>query len=221
MKSAAISTRTAARACAALVAIAFSCVCALGAGPWVPFVAQRIAKTYRLSASGKNLTRETSEVWLRNSAGSTYLRNTVVFGSSPPGASERAMLFDALTGTTYVIDYGAKTVRVMRKGSPPAPPSAASFEKNMANNQPVKQKAVAGVACMGWKMGWSGSAVHTRGEPAGEAWFAPSLNFLPLATVMVDRENGVEIDTAVVSIQPGREPNPKLFLVPSDFARLN
>jgi hypothetical protein len=203
----------------ALIVLAFSPGLPGGSGPWVPFVAQRIARLYRISGAGKTLIQEVSEVWLRNSQGSLYLRKTPIVSELPQVAYEKAMLSDATTGTTYMLDYAAKTIRIVGKGKPVVPPTSASFSSDMPQDRFVGKKTIAGVECLRWRMVWADSAAHAAGEPGGEMCFAPSLNFAPIEAV--ESDGAMESDTEVTSIQPGEEPDPKLFQLPEGFTMAN
>lgn len=201
-----------------LVALALPSIASAAAGHWVPFVAQRISKTYRVTPKGKVLIKETSQVWLRSSNGSLYQRNMPVFGGGPAMEAETATLFDATTGTTYMINYKGQTARSMKKGQPPEPPTPASFHARMPKNQFIGRKTIDGIECEGWRMNWGASVVHPGGGNAGETWVAPSLNFVPLEAVIND--NGLEVDLQVTAIQPGREPDPSLLQIPAGFSVL-
>lgn len=196
----------------ALVVVAISSGLPGGSGLWVPFVAQRITRTYEVSASGKTLINEVSEVWLRNSQGSIYIRKTPIVSEVPQAAFERAMLFDATTGTMYMLDYTAKVIKMLRKGKSVVPPTSASLLSGMPQDRFLGSKTVAGVECQRWQTVWRGSVVHTAGEPGGEMCYAPSLNFAPIESVTLD--GTTETDSEVTSIQPGQEPDPKLFQAP-------
>jgi len=193
----------------------FWCSTLLASGRWVPFVAQRLMQTYQLSGNSKKLIAEKSEVWLRNSQGSIYLRGTPIVGVTPSAAWETASLFDAASGTTYLIDYKNQTVTAQRKGKPVAPPTAASFHSHMPQSRFIGRKTIDGIECEGWRMVWSGgSPPPNSGQPAGEIWVAPSLNFAELDGVILDHLIGEEIDVHVVSISPGQEPDTGLFQLP-------
>lgn len=189
-------------------------------GPWVPFVSQRLVKVYKVSGNSKHLISEKSEVWLRNSQGSTYLRSTPMIGVKPSAQWEMATLVDATTDTTYVIDYRNKTVRV-EKGHPPTPrtpPTPDSFHSSMPKDRFIGRKTIDGIKCEGYRMLWApGTARVDAGKPAGEAWVAPSLNFAALENTIQDRMAGQEIDIRVVSIQAGQEPDSALFKIPAGF----
>jgi hypothetical protein len=203
----------------ALIVVEFSPGLPGGSGPWVPFVAQRIARLYRISPSGKKLIGEASEVWLRNSQGSLYLRRTPIVSEVPEAAYEKAMLVEATTGTTYMLDYAAKTIRILRKGKPLVPVTPASFSSSMPQDRFIGKKTIAGVECLQWRMVSADSLVHTAGEPGGEMCFAPSLNFAPIESV--DSDGAMESQMEVTSIQPGQDPDPKLFQLPDGFTTVN
>jgi hypothetical protein len=190
-----------------------------GSGPWVPFVAQRIASLYRVSGSGKTLIQQVSEVWMRNSQGSTYLRKTPIVSELPEVVYEKAMLSDATTGTTYMLDYAAKTVRILGKGKAVVPPTSAAFSSNMPQDRFLQKKTIAGVECLQWQMLSANSVDGAASEPGGEMCFAPSLNFAPIESVTSD--GAMESDVEVTSIQPGQEPDPKFFQLPDGFPMVN
>lgn len=184
-------------------------------GPWVPFVAQRLAKVYQLNAGGKKLIAEQSGVWLRNGQGSIYMRNTPLLGNLPAAAAETATLTDGTTGTAYLIDYASKTVRMKRKGQPRKLPTSASFHSRMPQDRFIGRKTIDGIECEGYRMLWSmGAPSPDSGQDAGEMWVAPSLNFAPLDMVIMHDEIEREIDVDVVSISPGQEPDRALFRIP-------
>jgi hypothetical protein len=189
------------------------------AGAWVPFVAQRESKSYRVSASGKVLAEHTSGLWLRNSQGSLYERDTPIFTEVPQAAYEAALLFDNTNGTTYQVDYAAKTIKVLRRGRPVAPPEPDEFRRQMPKDRFIGGKTIAGVVCERWQTVWAGSVLHSPGEAAGEECDAPSLNFTPLEIVTLD--DGIEDHTIVTAINVGVEPDPTFFRLPENFRKLD
>jgi hypothetical protein len=202
--------------CLVFLAFVLPSISLAAAGHWVPFVAQRISKVYEVTPNGKVLIAETSQVWLRDSKGSLYQRNTPVFGRGPGMESATATLFDGTTGTTYMINYPGKMVRTMKTGHPAEPPTPASFHAYMPQNRFIGRRIIDGIECEGWRTKWADSAAHPGGGNAGETWVAPSLDFVPLESVMND--NGMEIDVRVTSIQTGTEPDASLMQIPAGFS---
>lgn len=205
---------------AAIVSFPLWCPAVQAAGQWVPFVAQRTGSVYKVSGNSKKLISQTSDVWLRNSDGSTYERGTPLFGNTPAIAPDLATLFDARTGTTYRINYKSQTMTRERIGKPVSPPTASTFK--MPPSRFIGQKKIAGIVCKGWRMVWSMAAPAVNaGKPAGEAWFAPSLNFTALENVIIDHAAGEETIIQVTSIHPGQLPDQRLFEIPPKGFVLN
>jgi hypothetical protein len=97
----------------------------------------------------------------------------------------------------------------MRELSNPSPLRIPTELPVPADATPLGQKTIAGVKCVGYRLPAS------RGVSA-EVWFAPSLNYLIVsAHTIIVREN-IEADMDVVSIDSGREPDPRYFQLPSD-----
>jgi hypothetical protein len=162
----------------ALLAVVFPHGLLRGAESWVPFVAQRMIKIYRVSGNSKVLLQVNSGLWLHNSQGSLYERNTIVVGDSPQLLPEIALLSDAAMGLTY-IDYTNKSVKLLQKGKPLAPPTAQSFHSYFSQpplpriyfhlafdrmiNRFMARKTIAGIECEGWRMVWGDDVEHTPG----------------------------------------------------------
>ena len=216
MRARAGATRMAIACCLVLLGVIVPGPATGGEGPWVPFVAQRISKTYRLSATGKTLIGEESDLWLRDDQGSLYLRITPIFGAVP-GAPEVVLLFDATTGSTYRIDYRSKTIRAQRGGQPVAAPlDAESFHSRRPRDRFIGRKTILGIECEGWRTVWAKSVAHPEGGSGGEEWVAPSLNFAPLESVTIDL--GIEVDIRMTEIEPGAKADPMFFQLPQGFA---
>lgn len=72
---------------------------------WVPFTATLISRTYEITPNGKQLVREKTGIFMRNSEGSIYSRTIPVFGSQRPTL---AGWEDNRTGIFYGLSYGQK-----------------------------------------------------------------------------------------------------------------
>lgn len=202
----------------ALLAIAFPWLTLHASGHWVPFVAQRVSKVYRVTASGKVLVSETSQLWLRNSQGSVYRRKLRIKapGLSDKPASATAKLFDNTTGITYRIIYPTKSVLIMTKRGPAVPTTSVSFHKQLTKDRFIGRKIIDGIECEGWRLTWGITNAHPTGGDAGVEWVAPSLNYIPLESVIND--DPYELVRRVTKIQPRTEPDSHFFQLPAAFS---
>lgn len=202
----------------ALLAIAFPWLTLHASGPWAPFVAQRVSKVYRVTASGKVLVSERNQLWLRNSQGSLYQRNLLIKapGLSDESASTTAKLFDNTTGITYRIIYPTKSVLIMTNREPVMPTTSVSFHKQFSKDRFIGRKIIDGIECEGWRLTYGITEAHPTGGDAGVEWVAPSLNFIPLVSVIID--NGYESVRRITKIQPGTEPASHFFKLPAGFS---
>lgn len=175
---------------------------------WVPFVGVQRQTLYKLSAAGKQLVSESEGAFMRNSNGSIYSRNTPVFGL-PPGAQFPAHLQDARTGVTYILNYAQKSATPMFAGAGSSPLHAPSKPPVPADATPLGQKTIAGVKCIGYRL------TNSPGLTV-EIWFAPSLNYLAMAVHNTFPSENVERDADMISIDPGKQPDPQYFRLPGD-----
>ena len=150
---------------------------------WVPFVAKLVEE--RKDDPGRQDGMSThiaiSGVFVRNSRGVSYTRTVVSSRSAVPlvGALDSAILHDRPNQISYLIDFKTKTIRQQRDllGSPDSavvPTSRADFDKRHAADLSLGKQMVSGVECEGYKL----ADPRHKGKYHGEAWFAPSVDFL-------------------------------------------
>jgi hypothetical protein len=176
---------------------------------WVPLVGIQKQTWYTLSPAGKQLRSESEGVFMRNVDGSIYSRNQPVFGL-PPGAQFPARMQDARTGIVYVINYAQKTAVPMTELGHPSPLRIPIKPPVSPDAVPLGKKVIAGVQCVGYRLQTS-----SPGD-LQEIWLAPSLNYLAVAGRIVIASQKEEHDFEMVSIEPGKQPDPRYFQLPGD-----
>ncbi|MGH9351345.1 MAG: hypothetical protein ACRD2G_04165 [Terriglobia bacterium] len=185
-------------------------------GGWIPFVATRTATSYDLSGGQRKLASESVGPYARASGGSLYYRAVVVFGRRL-GEATPATLQDRTTGFTYGIDDTARRAVIKSQPppgafwTPPSPPTEESWAADHPQDLYLGTKTVGGIELQGWRLYPSRDGTLT-----GEAWYAPSLNYVPVLTKMIDSQKQAELDVALGNIQL-ETPDPKLFQVPVGF----
>ena len=187
---------------------------------WVPFVARLVEEQNDDPGrqDGPLLQATIAGVYVRNSRGVSYMRRVVSTRSQRlVGALNTAVLYDRPHQITYLIDFMNKTIR--QQSDPPGDPdsavepiSRADFDRRHAANLSLGKQMVSGVECEGYKLA---DARH-KGKYRGEAWFAPTLNFL-LVRYSARLPFGGTTTTLVKDLEPGKEPDPSRFRLPEGF----
>jgi hypothetical protein len=182
---------------------------------WVPVVAKKAQRFYKLSSGGTTLLSEELGIFLRNSDGSTYTRAIPVGGTATTWNAE-ATLEDARDGKTYAIDYQHRRATVIQRPEPGTvlplnPPTGEDYQARSPDLS-LGSKIIGGVECVGWK-------VVERGphNPGGEIWVAPSLSYLIVESKIVDKGHDAFIDMVLEDIHGGKEPDPQFFHIPEGF----
>jgi hypothetical protein len=137
------------------------------------------------------------------------------------GAVEVAILHDRPNHTSYIIDFAKKTIqrRMDPTGNPDfaaEPTSRAGFEKEHAADLHLGKQVLSGVECEGYKI----ADPRHKGKYNGEAWYAPSLNFLTIRYFGRLAEGG-KISFLVKDLEVGKEPDPSFFHLPEGFKQVN
>jgi hypothetical protein len=187
----------------------------------VPFVAKLVEEqNYTFNATSVRIMGE--GVYVRNSRGASYSRRVLSSRSALPlrGALDVASLHDRPNHTTYIIDFGEKTIKQQSDpaGNPDfalEPTSRADFERRHAADRFLGKQMVSGVECEGYRI----ADPHHRGKYSGEEWFAPSLNFMAIQ-YRGRLPSGGEISTLLEDIKSGKEPDPSFFRLPEGFKRV-
>ncbi|MGD0008097.1 MAG: hypothetical protein ABSE93_06090 [Terriglobia bacterium] len=187
---------------------------------WVPFVAQRVIRTYSLSTSGRGeIQSETRAFTARGNDGSVFIYDAANYDPSSRG-HHVGILEDAVTGKTFRIDYDHERVRVRGTPDPdellPRRPPTAEVNKPASPELDLGSKMISGVRCIGWKVVAAGP-----NNPGGEMWVAPSLNYSMVESIILDYSNNVQIEVHLEDIQGGREPDPEPFRIPEGFQTLD
>jgi hypothetical protein len=213
-----------------IILIAIGSLLAWGCGPllaqessphWVPFVARLVEerKDDPGRQDGPLIQATVAGVFVRSSRGVSYTRRVVSTRSALPlvGALNTAFLNDRPHQITYLIDFMNKTIR--QQSDPPGDPdsavepiSRADFDKRHAADLSLGKQMVSGVECEGYKL----ADPRHKGKYRGEAWFAPTLNFL-LVRYSARLSFGGTTTTLVKDLEPGKEPDPSLFRLPEGF----
>ena len=188
---------------------------------WVPFVARLVEEREDDPGrqDGMSLQATIAGVFVRNSGGVSYTRRVVSTRSSLPmlGALDTAVLYDRPHQITYVIDFMNKTVK--QQSDPPGnsdsavePISRANFDRRHAADVSLGKQIVSGVECEGYKL----ADPHHKGKYRGEAWFAPSVDFL-MVRYSARLPGGGKVTTLVKDLEPSKEPDPSFFHLPEGF----
>jgi hypothetical protein len=186
---------------------------------WVPFVAKLVQKISEPMPGGGSVRAAITGAYVRNSQGASFTRRVVSTHSDLPvvGALDTAFLNDRPNRTIYGIDFVNKTIKQESapSGKPEfavEPPSRADFDRQHAADLFLGKQQVSGVECEGYKL----ADPRHKGKYRGEGWFAPSLSFL--AVRYIHRlPNGRETTILVENLEPGKEPDPRFFILPKDF----
>ena len=190
---------------------------------WVPFVAQATAEqlvpgpgsTYKIRSAG---------IYARNSTGSTYRRVVASDHSPLPliGATNVAYLFDRPSHFTYIIDFTRRSVtREIVDASKnteygPTPLLRTAFDQHHAADVFLGVHVISGVECEGYRI----LNPRKKGKYLGEAWYAPSLNFL-IVKSEGQAPDGGQVTKLLDDIHPSEEPDPKYFRLPEGFKIVN
>jgi hypothetical protein len=133
------------------------------------------------------------------------------------GALDTAFLHDRPRHIGYVIDFMNKTIR--QESDPPGNPDfavepilRADFDTRHAADLSLGKQMVSGVECEGYKL----ADPRHKGKYRGEAWFAPSVDFL-MVRYSARLPDGGTTTTLVKDLEPGKEPDPSLFRLPEGF----
>ena len=187
---------------------------------WVPFVAKLVEEEVHKPPGGMSVHVTIAGVFVRNSRGVLYRRMVASVGSDLPvqGLSlDTADLHDRPHRIRYEIDYVNKTIK--RESDPSGDPdfavgpmSRADFDRRHAADLSLGKQIVAGVECEGYKL----SDPRHKGKYRGEAWFAPSVDFL-LVRYSGRLSSGAAVTLEVKDLEPGKEPDPSFFRLPEGF----
>jgi hypothetical protein len=186
---------------------------------WVPFVAKLVEEEVRQFQFGSPVQTTLEGIYVRNSRGATYRRIAISLNSAllVQGADEIANFHDRPHQITYMIDFTHKTIKP--QSDPPDNPdfavepiSGADFDRRHTADLNLGKQMIAGVECVGYKV----ADPHHKGKYLEEKWFAPPLNFL-LVRYRGRLPDGGERTLQVKDLEPGKEPDPSIFVLPQGF----
>jgi hypothetical protein len=191
-----------------------------------PYSAQAVTQFTQTLANGDHIQHTTTAQMARDSAGRTRTERS--FGalgslSGGRGAGRTVMIFDPVASKSYVLDASSKTAR---STAIPAPRSSSQGESRLRPNREhasaktddLGTQVMQGVSAQGKRL--------TRVIPAGvagnekdieivtETWFSPDLQLVVMSKTSDPRYGETVYQLSSVT---RAEPDPALFLVPSDY----
>jgi hypothetical protein len=202
---------------AAFVVICFGTEPRAETTPWVPFVARQTVKLVQRTAAGEpKIIHEKTGVYMRDSRGSIFIRALSVEGGSPSEIGW-AVLTDAANGTHYRIDYQQGQATGVKSPPPGSfllrqPMTDGQFRLSNPAERFLARKTVGSVPCEEFSV----PSASPNG-PGSALCFAPSLNYQVIQAIVPEPEANAEIVMTLHDIEVGREPDPKLMMVPEGF----
>ena len=172
----------------------------------------------------RNLCQGQTGSWFRRATVSPIRGGLPIAGYADRGGlpvvvlADTAVLCDRVSHTFYSLDFSRRTIKALQVditaepllGDNPMSPQA--FEQHRSEDRFLGKQIISGMECEGY-------AIHDsrhKGEYVSEAWYAPSLNYLPIETKSPNQA-GQKVTTRVEEIQAGKEPDPQYFRLPKGF----
>jgi len=197
-----------------------------------PFSAEAVTETEQTLSDGNRIHRKTESKMYRDSAGRTRREGALpelgLFVASKSSGSFIS-IYDAVTGTNYVLQPDLKTARALR-ALPPLPPlpardlkdKHAEAESDRGSSKPVVEslgtRTIEGIAAEGVRYTWTIPAGQIGNEQpiviTLERWYSPELKLL----VMSKRNDPRFGETTYRLVNIDRqEPAASLFRVPREY----